>query len=128
MIKPVRKFLRLRSNCALEAWRHFRAETAEHMCVRFSRRSRLQAFFSHPLMLPVQGVGVVMQWTCWAGVNIGEILRTGRWYHYSWIENGQHWEFVKWVDGPDTETHFIPPLFFTGHVRKFKPTEDEEQQ
>lgn len=114
-----------RSNCHLRAWEKFRAGEASFMCIRFTAYSRVpRNVVRHPAWRYMLGMlGTLVQWVAWPLTHIGEILRTGRWYHATWIvvKGGGHWEYVP-ADS-EKRARFIPPILFRGVER---PVQKEE--
>lgn len=76
----------------------------------------------HPLAWPIRVLGAVLQWSCWPLTHLGELLRSGRWYHVYWVDkSGRRWEFVMTDERGeyDARTHaFAPPLLFRGIIRE----------
>ena len=106
----------MRSNCHLEAWRRYRRGEAVGFCFLPTKYSRLAAIVAHPLAAPLRWLGAALQWTCWPLTHLGEMLRSGHWYHVHWIDHaGIAWEFV-----PDARKRerYAPPLVFHGTVRR----------
>jgi hypothetical protein len=111
-----------RSNCHLEAWRALRRGEAAHICLRPTKYSRLERVVRNPLMTPVRWLGMALQWVAWPLTHVGEVLRTGHWYHVLWVDKrGNAWEFVP--HGPK-RLRLAPPLVFVGHVRRADPDDD----
>jgi len=104
-----------RSNCHLKAWERFRADEAEWMCIRFTEYSRVswtQSWWWSPMRI----LGIAIQWVTWPLTHFGEMLRSGRWYHASWIKwDAEHFEYVP--HGPKI-TRMLPPILFHGFERK----------
>lgn len=112
----------MRSNCHLQAWREYRAGRAAGFCFLPTRFARLEEVARHPLWFPIKALGIALQWTCWPLTHLGELLRSGRWYHVRWFDHdGRHWEFVMTDKNGEQDTRtkaFAPPLLFTGRVRE----------
>jgi hypothetical protein len=111
-----------RSNCHLEAWRKYRAGEAVGFCFHPTRFARLELVAQHWAWLPLRVLGAMLQWVCWPLTHLGELLRSGRWYHVTWVDReGQHWEFVMTDDQGEYDERtraFAPPLVFRGAVRR----------
>ena len=104
------------SNCHLVAWKKFRDQDADLLCIEYTKKSKLHYFtknnkYIRSLLLPIRIIGILIQWICWPMVHVGEFLRTGRWYHVSWMEDGIHREYVK-LD--NYVARLIPPIIFKG--------------
>lgn len=110
-----------RSNCHLEAWRRYRRGEAAGFCLRPTHFSKAEKFVKHPLSLPIRLLGMLLQWTCWPLTHVGEMLRTGRWYHVTWFDHqGRRWEYVMTDDAgefDDRTRAWFPPLIFRGKVQ-----------
>ena len=106
-----------RSNCHLRAWTKFRDEEAEWMCIRFTQYSRV-SWTGAWWWIPFRVLGVLIQWFSWPLTYLGEMLRTGRWYHASWIRwDSEHLEFVP--VGVKIKRAF-PPVLFHGLEKRVK--------
>ena len=106
-----------RSNCHLTAWRHYRQGNAVRFCFKPTLWSRSEKIIKHPLALPIRLLGIALQWICWPLTHIGEYLRSGRWYHVTWMDKeGRHWEFVRTNKHP----HFLPPIIFKGTIKQIE--------
>lgn len=71
---------------------------------------------SYPLLFPLRLLGAIFQWIAWPLTHVGELLRTGHWYHVSWTDRrGNHWEFVPNVS---KRLRFAPPLIFSGRIQR----------
>lgn len=117
------------SNCHLRAWEKFRSGEAAFMCVRFTAYSRApSSVVSHWAWRYSLGlVGTLVQWLAWPLTHVGEMLRTGRWYHATWIvvKDNQHWEYVP--DGVAKRARIFPPVLFRG-VERLVPKSDDDPQ
>ena len=103
------------SNCHIEAWRLLRSGEARHMCIRMTEYAKLQSLTRHWAWTPLRLLGIAIQWISWPLTHLGEFLRTGRWYHATWIhDNAAHMEFVP---GGEKRNRWFPPLLFRGAVR-----------
>ncbi len=105
-----------KSNCHLTAWKKFRYEVADSLSIQYTKNSKLYNFFSTKpyivvLLAPVRALGILIQGLAWMLVQLGEILRTGRWYHVTWREGHLHKEFVPLEKPPKK---WFPPLLFEG--------------
>ena len=105
-----------KSNCHLTAWSKFRLEVASSLSVQYSKNSKIHTFLKkYPkvklILMPIVVTGILLQWAAWTLVQLGEILRTGRWYHVTWREGDTHKEFVP-LDKPVAK--WFPPLLFEG--------------
>ena len=110
----------MRSNCHLEAWRAYRRGEAAALTFRPTEYSRAASVAAHPLWWPLRLLGTALQWLAWPAAQVGEWLRTGRWWHVRWhTEDGRCREFVMLRDGQadSTTRHWAPPLLFVGEVR-----------
>lgn len=117
------------SNCHLRAWEKFRSGDAAFLCVRFTVYSRVpRRLVEHWSWRYTLGlIGALVQWAAWPLTHVGEILRTGRWYHATWIvvKDNQHLEYVP--DGVAKRARFMPPILYRGVERPVpKPEESEE--
>lgn len=115
-----------RSNCHLAAWERFRAGEAVFMCVRFTSYSKVpQRVIEHWLWRYTLGVaGATIQWIAWPLTHLGEILRTGRWYHATWVAvSGEHLEYVP---RETKKRRWFPPLLFFGVERRVPPKHGEK--
>ena len=106
----------IKSNCHLRAWQKFRYEIADSMSIQYTKNSKLYNFFStRPIMVtllaPIRSLGIIIQWLAWILVQIGEILRSGRWYHVTWKEGTVHKEFVPLEK---STKKWFPSIFFEG--------------
>jgi hypothetical protein len=111
----------VRSNCHLEAWRAYRAGEATVLIFRPTEYSRAAVLAAHPLWWPLRWLGTALQWLAWPAVQLGEWLRTGRWWHVQWrAADGRTWEYQLLRDGePDTQTrHWTPPVWYAGQVQE----------
>lgn len=104
------------SNCHLVAWKKFRDEDADLLCLEYTKKSKLNHFINNKptikkLLIFIRAIGILIQWVCWPMIHVGEFLRTGRWYHVSWMEDGIPREYVK-LD--NYVARFIPPIIFKG--------------
>ena len=107
------------SNCHLTAWKKFRNEVASSLSVQYTKNSKVQEYFSKKpiILLPLRLLGIVVQWIAWPLVHVGELLRTGRWYHVTWREGVVHKEFVPL--SPRIKKWF-PPILFKGKEQEIK--------
>ncbi len=103
------------SDCHVEAWANLRSGDAEYICLRFTTFSRLHPFTQTWWWTPMRVLGMLIQWCLWPLLHVGELIRTGRWYHATWITwDDQHCEFVP---VKCKRSRWLPPLLFFGHVR-----------
>jgi hypothetical protein len=111
-----------RSNCHLRAWEHFRSQRAEFMCIRFTEYSKV-TWTQKWYWMPMRGLGMLIQWFAWPLTHLGEMLRTGRWYHATWIRwDREHLEFVP-VN--KKVIRWFPPILFHG-MEKHIDAKDEQ--
>ena len=100
-----------RSNCHLRAWEHFRSQEAEFMCVRFTKYSKV-SWTQEWWWSPIRAVGMSIQWFAWPLTHFGEMLRTGRWYHATWIRWDR--EHLEYVPVGKKVKRLFPPILFNG--------------
>lgn len=105
-----------KSNCHLTAWKKFREGTADSLTIRYTKYSRINKLVSRNkylllLLKPFILLGILIQWISWPLIHVGEILRTGRWYHVTWREGSKHKEFISIED---KYSRWIPPIIFEG--------------
>ncbi len=105
------------SNCHFEAWKQFRAEEAEYMCIRFTQFSKMN-WMGAWWWTPLRCLGSAIQWVAWPMTHVGELLRSGRWYHATWIcWDSEHWEFIPLEH---KQRRYVPPLIFKGLTEKVR--------
>lgn len=108
-------------NCHMMAWREFRGGGARYMCIRFTEYSRLVELTAKWWWWPLRVLGVGVQWIAWPMTHVGELMRTGRWYHATWmLPEGAHMEYVP--EG-EKRKRYVPPILFHGYTRS---VEDQE--
>jgi len=105
-----------KSNCHLTAWSKFRSEVASSLSVQYTKNSRVYTYLNkYPkiklFLAPIIITGILLQWVAWTLVQLGEILRTGRWYHVTWREGDIHKEFVPLERA---SPKWLPPILFEG--------------
>ena len=102
-----------KSNCHIEAWQKLRAGRARFLCIRFTEHSKVHAVTSAWWWMPLRILGICLQWLAWPLTHVGEFLRTGRWYHATWIVSPgrQHYEYVP---HEEKRKRVIPPVLLSG--------------
>jgi len=109
-----------KSNCHLAAWGKFRSEIASSLSVEYTKSSCIYTYLNkYPkvklCLAPIILIGILVQWVAWTLVQLGEILRTGRWYHVTWREGSIHKEFIPLTK---RKPRWIPPILFEGKERE----------
>lgn len=105
------------SNCHIKAWQYLRQGKARYLCIRFTEYSRLAWIAQQWWWTPIRWTGIALQWCVWPLVHLGEMLRSGRWYHATWIVSPgrQHYEYVShWPK----RKQIVPPVLFAGRERE----------
>ncbi len=104
------------SNCHITALDKLKKEIADSISIQYTKNSKVHKFLiAHPninrLLIPIKVLGITIEYIGWTLIQLGELLITGRWLHFSWREDNLHKEFVPLV--PDKQKWF-PPLLFKG--------------
>jgi hypothetical protein len=115
-----------KSNCHLTAWSRFRAEIADSLSIQYTKNSKLHKYINtkpiiRSLLIPIKIIGIIIQWAAWILVQLGELLRTGRWYHVTWREKDIHKEFVP-IEKKNPK--WLPPIIFEGKVQEVPKNAD----
>ena len=113
----------MKSNCHLKAWEKLRRDDAQYMCIKFTAFSSLHESSFRWWWKPIKGLGIALQWLIWPLAHIAEILRSGRWYHVTWLTHaGEHWEFTTINN---KRMRGIPPIIFRGKEQQVPPNQKE---
>lgn len=111
------------SNCAIYVWNKFRSGEATYMCIRFTKYSKLHRYtrkwwWKYTLGL----IGNILQLIIWPLIHIAELLRSGRWYHHTWLTPPIHREFIPL----GTKVYrWLPPILFRGIEQDVEITSEE---